>query len=344
MGSVATEIKALAAALTCPPANAATIADAIKAITDLYTNREIVDAARFYPSIKNETVNIIAPYSASHNARYVWKRKGPNSLFDLDKIFFINAGDILSNDITAGTKFWENPTECLSPYSVRTIVEGGGDTDWIFTGGNHGFNGDQTGAPTARCESIAFVVDGKAVDEFSGYCSSFTAKWTNVVKAMNTVLEDGTGRDVVSEEYTMNFDGVRFGFNNLITVLEQCTIYRYFGLSLILSNWDAEAWKDQILFLSSADASWKNATENLKSGDKKATEIIARNEPHYASLGIAPYEGLGDGRYITNSETTWNAHYDFAVNKVYFDLIDGSGTFEEGQVLSYSGSMKFYGV
>ena len=108
-----------------------------------------------------------------------------------------------------------------------------------FTGGNHGYKDsgsttDPENTPTGRMVSFQVFADGVAVEDgYSGYAQTITFKWVNMVQAANTVQPDGSGREVLKEEYEMVFDGEKFNIHNVITVLEKSYITSYYGLQIV---------------------------------------------------------------------------------------------------------------
>lgn len=125
--------------------------------------------------------------NSSHLFRLNWAPHGFNSLFNF-----------VSIERSAGTVDLEA--------AVWTVISGGSTTDWIppltieaasgdggptvYTGGNHGSNGDASGAQTAHMVSWECWVDGEALRAgavFGGRATEVVVRWVNEIMAYNTI-------------------------------------------------------------------------------------------------------------------------------------------------------------
>lgn len=293
-----------------------------------------------YVKISKGTINVISKYSHTHDFRWLMQRKGPNNLFDFHKIFKIaNVTNDTSDDTTVGELFYESFTDWLGPYRVKAIANIDGDNiaSNFFTGGNHGYDNSGTvgvgNTPTAKCVSLKFFVDGREVTEFEGYCSTIDIYWTNMVQAMNTTKSNGTGREVLKEDYQLHFDGYKFDVRNTIEFLEACEWITYYGIQCNRSS-----WKEKLIYRSSANRKWNDATLNSTSIDKN-TNIITFKNANGDYLDMAVNNNVDLGRLNLLNDRTYNAYS--LETKTYYHLVNNAMV-QAGDVFTMEGYYRFY--
>lgn len=294
-----------------------------------------------YVNIQNEVINMIAKYNKIEDIRIKMNKKGVNNIFDFSFMFKVpNSTEKVSNDISGLTAFNTNSSDWFSPYKVAAVanIDGDDTLNEYFTGGNHGY--DNTGnisgnSPTGRTSSLKFVVDGREVTEFDGYCNFVDIYWSNRVQAYNTRKADGTGREILQENYHLHYDGHKFEIRNTIEFLESATWKSYYGLEV-----QRTAWKEKLLYRSSANRKWNDGSLSSNSTDKNCNIVTLYNGTDYLDVSVDENIGLGRKTLLTTS--SYNSFS--STSKTYFWLVDGSQTVEAGDIFTLEGYYRFYSI
>ena len=280
-----------------------------------------------YFDVENGVVNIISKYGNNKDIRFVINKKGPNNLYDFEKIYKIdNASKDPDRNIYRGDLFMNNITDFFGPYKVVAINNIDGDNKKedgsyknIFTGGNHDYNNSGTGGDglaTAKNVSFKCCVNGKQYTDFRGYCNFIDLYWTNRIQAQNTTKNDGTGREVLEEKIHLHFDGYKFTVDNEITALEDVGIQTYYGLQAYVAQVDPA----NVFFRGSLVNRGANTSvgSGSNSGDLNCNSVICESSTDRIEMNMLNYDL---GKFLI-SGGTYSAHA--SSNKIYYDLINRS--------------------
>ena len=313
-------------------------------ITSLNLNHKI--------RIKKEgsTINILYWYGKKVMCIQM-KQKHINNLFDFYRWY------ISKEEPTELIPFSEdnfnlitsNNTDFLGPHVVWANNNADGDfsdtSKSIFTGGVHGYNNTST-TPTARCSHISMYADGKMLPEtYSGFCSSLKIRWENYLQGLNTQKEDGSGREILKEEYTIIFNGDKFDISYDMTALEDITHKTFYGLQC--SN---GCWNEGIYYIGSkvniglnpsgiaSNSGHISSYTELSEGDKNCTKIKRVGANHILEMGINKNVGLGDFYYLGSIYGSASS----STIKTYFNLISKPVNMPTNSKLGFEGYYKFY--
>ena len=215
-----------------------------------------------------------------------------------------------------------NTTDWFMPYKIRAInnIDGDLPENWYshFTGGNHGYNNSGSGSTkTARgvLQKIYFNNTENFIVNEDIKCNTIDLYWTNYVQASNTKKQDGTGREVLKENYHLHFNGDKFIIDHNFVPLEDLIIITYYGFGGWLGS-------DAICFFTSGELrSGFSLPSNSNCGNKKCKKIIL-NKNNYNfnyemdNLDLGNFEILNDQTFSAFSSGT----------KIYFSLINLSNS------------------
>ena len=303
----------------------------------IYIPKDTSYKPRLFVDVASGVINVISKYNANSDMRYVLNKKGPNTIFDFAYFYKIaNSTLIVSTDKTAGTLFNTNGTDSFGPYIIEVTTNIDGDTPYneTFTGGNHGYNGDATGCATGRTSAMYVYVDGRAVTSFSGFSSCLDIEWVNYVQAYNTKKSDGSGREVLIENYCMHYDGFEWSVECKIEPLEEVIIKTYYGMQLSVVPWNGYT-----LFQSSTNNQWYSGNTSCNAGSKTCDIITHKKNGDYADMELNLVNGMGKGGLLASTAyNAFRANYD----KSYFYLVDSAVTLTDGTVLTWKGKYRFY--
>lgn len=169
--------------------------------------------------ITDDDINIKTKSSVSYN----FKRLGVNGLYQL-------------NSWKIGNQNYEHDTDIIGPYyklNAANNANGDRTTQDFWTGGCHGYNGNQTGVATAELISRKIIIDNVEIIENGIYFgNSVAVEVINGIQANNTCLENGGGRVVIREKITYTIDNNKIKVSNIITPLENITLEKYYGMQL----------------------------------------------------------------------------------------------------------------
>ncbi|WP_336974499.1 hypothetical protein [Alcaligenes sp. PF14] len=205
------------------------------------TPSEWVGAGPMYVRLSGSDLRCVWQHGEDQMLRVRYLPNGHNSLFNWRSTEVAPLGDPANSvwqTIHAAT------SDCWPPYVVRALQNGDGSTFAIYTGGNHGSNGDASGLKTARMTSIAFWVDGRRLlpgEKFEGYANCVDVQWINEIMAYNTIT---LGRYVLEQKIRASFKpGDVSGFV-CTTALEEVHVERDNGPQFFWSGYDTYHFLD----------------------------------------------------------------------------------------------------
>lgn len=201
-------------------------------------------------------------------------------------------------------------SDLVGPY-VMTADENGNEGGG-FTGGWHGYNGDQTGAKTARTESVVVTCENVEINDGTYSCNRVDVIVTNYIQAGNTKQEDGNGREVLKEVVTYSFVDNKINVSVFSTALEAITISKYYGMQIDHYSNNYVFFADDKIYQSPGNVYYNvpNPTRMIQGVNSNGDKIQARLN------AIA----LGNLYYSEKSKYSFCADY----GKAYYSLIGGS--------------------
>lgn len=266
------------------------------------------------------------------------KHKTGNNIFDFHKFGLIsNTGMFPSNHVSADEYFMENETDMHSPFIMRAVNNGNGDTPdtAYFTGGAHQTNNSNSGgAVTGRTSSVKFYADNKEVNG-SGYCDVIRIEWTNLIQGYNTTKANGNGREILQENHILEFDGITWKSHVELVPLEDIVINTYYGLQCICTNTHYK----NIKYVGGTNRKVNSGMGvSSSSGSLDTTEMIAYGDKHKLIMGIDITCDLGK-RTMQNEAT--KGMFVESYGKGYCGIIKGDNTMKAGDHYHLKGYYKF---
>lgn len=287
-------------------------------------------------AVNDDYVKIISPYSNTHDLAVLIQRTGANNICNFKQIALINKSN------QAITKLAEMGTDWLGPWiiSVKQNINGDQPNCGHFTGGNHAYDNSGTAelSDTGRTEWIKIFVDGQQVQgSYNGGCFDVKIQFKNLIQAYNTIKEDGSGREVLEEVYTIRCNELgKFNVENIIRALEPLKIHNYMGLQC--TNY---GWSEKMLYLSDNNRKWLPvANQKHDSGGNTCDKVILVDGQHQLTMGIDRTTGLAMDKAITP------ACYTESYGKTYFSLVTWQRYVEldTDEIISYNGFYKFESI
>ena len=316
---------------------------------------ENIDLPIYY-EISNDVIKVVSKYNKNEDRCTELRKKGGNNLFDFYTAYIIkNSGNSVSTH-TKGTEVYRNTTDFHAPFIIRALnnIDGDNPKSWEFTGGNHAYNGNNTGSATARTTSLEFWVDNRKISngsgKFSGKAKVIEIRWSNNVQANNTVKKDGSGREVLTEKHTLTFNGEEWTSHIELIPLEDIQCYTWYGLQCSLNseilpnNQNGEMYAGVYKFINGKNNAEIDLTASeipvTSSGNSKATGMIAQKGNNAVSMVIDPNYHLGKRNMYSGDKGVF---FNVKTKKTYFNII-------ENQILKANtsyflrGTYKFYSV
>ena len=292
---------------------------------------------------KNGTELIVGfKYNSNEDFRILFKPCGQSNLPQINKIYKLdNANKLPSSDFSNyGTLFQNESSDWVGPYICRTSNNDGDKPDsWEFTGGWHGYNGDQSGSATARNVSTKYYIDNiEIVDDSTKYGNEIKIVVVNNVQSTDTKKEDGSGRECLQETiiYTITPNNVNVDVE--IKALENVKITTYHGLQTVNNSYDG-----QILYIDDETMKgWTDCSHVKIDGGTKTNsdcgEYKLKKDNDLLIAWIDKNYGLGKRKYVnTDKPLVWTADY----NKSYMVLVNGNLDLVTNQILNWRGGYKF---
>ena len=289
--------------------------DTDKAISEI--RDDIFDISSDFPSIaiNDDTLIVSKTCNDGKTMKVTFAPFGPNLLWQLKNIsFYSENGELL---ISRSTN-----TDSISPYHVASIYNiDGGNPSAIshFTGGCHGWNGDQSGKATA-----SGVIGYKATKHL------ITISVTNKIQGYNTIKEDGSGREIIKEEiqYIFSAENDDILVRNSITALEDVKIELYYGLQIAFA-------RDYVRYNCGEKNVW-HAKSDSSSYIGDTLDSVEAKVGHFVQRMFLTKKGLGYFSYVPS--TLAKA---FQEDKVYYNLIRQNVSLLEGESLYFEGGYSF---
>ena len=292
-----------------------------------------VEVKPLYISVADEVLEVIYQYGNSYMLTRLGK-KGVNQIFDFRQFYKVDS----PTEFNYNNLFYNNSSDWFGPYRIKAAADADGDNvvDNHFVGGNHGYDNSGTIAgntATGRTASLKYLVDGEQVTNFEGYADKLEIRWENLIQAINTKKANGSGREVLKEQYHMVFDGDSWQVRNDITPLEDLTALQYYGLQMQFG-----AWNDKFRFIGGNNRSLNNAGTAMNSGSKSTTALQLYNSiGDVAEFGVYRYFDIGDGELNASSYNALTT-----ATKLYTLLISGDQPLSKDSIYSFEGYYKFY--
>lgn len=285
-------------------------------------------------------------YNSNEDMRILFKPCGQSLLPQINNIYkFSNNTKLPSLDFSnLGTLFQEATTDWVGPYIVRSSNPNGDKPDsWEFTGGWHGFDGDQTGSATARNLNFKCYIDNVEITDNNvkfGYSVKIIV--VNRIQSTDTKKSVGGGREVLEETITYIVTPNEIKIEAQIRALENIKITKYYGIQTNLNSY-ADREKGE-LFYTNDDTCKKFKLcgyRSINAGNKTQSncpEYIIKNENDKIISYIDVTYMLGRRNFVDNEKpVAWTADY----NKSYMVLIDGNCDLEQDEILLWKGGYKF---
>ncbi len=278
----------------------------------------------------NGLVSVAFKYDKDHSMWIDFKPGGVNSIFGINKISIKGTGTNNKEKVLENNEevLMNSTTDWIGPYMVKSNSDGNSNKA-AFTGGWHGFNGDGTGAPTAKTISISVLADHKKVEKNKNIlCSKVEITVVNLIQAYNTKSSDGKGRPVLKETVYYNITGNTIDVENRIEALESITIEKYYGLQTQNSS-----WRDTVTY---GDGDAINGYIN--SSGQKISQYTLKGNGNALTAWIDNKYDLGKGEYVKSQTSAFTVAY----GKSYFNLINGVDVhLEKGSVVKWKGGYIF---
>lgn len=299
---------------------------------------EIIETRPIYVRKNGNSISIRNKYNDEHDIEVQWAVRGSNNLFDYQSTSLIENTEATVSKGGGLTQVHTTSTDTFGPHRILALnnIDGDYTGETHFTGGNHSYDGNTGGTATGRTENINLIVDGEEERNFSGYADEIQIIWDNFIQASNTKLEDGTGREVAKETYSLTFNGEEYIVDYEIEFLEDVFWERYYGLQFSYRD----SWNETIVY---ENADTEDLTypisEYSTSGSQNTEKITLSDGVNYIDITLDNEVGLGTRDYLTNTE--WGAFNIANNNKIYYYLVDGVNM-TAGEIANYKGTLKFY--
>ncbi|EAN0642239.1 hypothetical protein M4701_004794 [Salmonella enterica] len=278
-------------------------------------------------NVPNADIKIQYKYSLLEDRVIELNRTGLNKIFSFSRIyknFSWKYTDFPSGRLDGLTTVQTFDTDIIGPIMVSAESnEDGDDPIAEFTGGWHGFNGNQSGSPTARHVSLQVWVDGKMVnDTFKGYTNDLVIETTSNIQGFNTKKKDGSGREIIQQKVKMKFNEGRADVHIKMVPLEKVRIHTYYGLQTALSQLYANS---SIRYESGDSQEWKDTSSGPNDSGPKGKypnvyRMTAKNK-HNDEVVVWLDTKYGLGKRLNVSDKYPSAF--FVGYKSYFNLING---------------------
>ena len=280
-------------------------------------------------------------YNSNEDMRILIKPCGQSKLPQINNIYKLSNSNKFPNlDFSNLGKIFQNASsDWVGPYTVRSSNDDGGKPDsWEFTGGWHGYNGDQTGEKTASNKSFKYYIDNNEIlDGEVKTGNKLKIVVVNNIQSSGTKKADGTGREVLEETVVYNITQNNINVEVQIKALEQIKITKYYGLQTVNNSYNG-----QLLYSDDSMKKWTDCNNVKIDGGTKAEsdcgEYKLKNNNDLLIAWIDKNYGLGKRKYVNDDKpVVWSADY----NKTYMVLIDGNCDLKTDEVLYWRGGYKF---
>lgn len=222
-------------------------------------------------------------------------------------------------------------SDLFPPLQTFALTNGDGSTDVIYTGGNHGSNGDASGDKTARMVMLQLSVNGRVLagdENFLGYADSVRMQWTNELMGYNTI---SLGRYILRQMFDFTVrPGDVSGFC-AVRSLEPIGVRGDNSLQLFADGYESCHFYDGQDKNRTLIADMTSASNSGPAATWKAWANVLAGPYGYHGIWSDRSYGIGDGRYLRGTAAFFRYG---GSRKFYSNLIGGGGfvaEFEEGQ-------------
>lgn len=313
--------------------------DNINVFGDIYSKNTGGNA--MFVNIEGTNLTTIQKYSSTQDLVLEWDLLYPNYIFNLKQIRIINnTDDEVSTDYRDGTVIYNFGTDTLGPWRVKALsnIDGDDPSSLHFTGGVHGYLNDYftnpLNTPTATNSSLAFKVDGITKTSFTGLATTVGVFFSNDVQATNTKKADGSGRNVLTENYELEMTSNHIGVSCKAEFLEPVNVSRYYGLQTVIPAF----YKDKIFYESSDNLKYNSAGVLTTSINDTCNHIVISKNGNFIDVELDTNTGMGRSGFRA---TSLHNAFSNTSDKSYFYLIEDTN-FDAGDVVSYKGSYSIY--
>lgn len=234
-----------------------------------------------------------------------------------------------------GEEKFRSYTDWIGPYHMKTVAATS-QTEKLsgFVGGWHASNGDGTGDPTAKTESIEIFLDGEPIETGVKEGTEATVVVHNKVEALNTKLGDSK-RFAINEDVTYTFKNSRLYVKVEITALEDVRISIYYGMQI------AGGFCSRFEFKTDTGET-KTTTENYNCPGKVRDMTGFSQNGHSVTAHMFD-EGLGTFSKATPAYSALVQYYGANNGKGYYMLIGDMNGSSNALTLKKDSTVYWYG-
>lgn len=306
-----------------------------------------VSGAQQYVVKCGNQITISHKYNDLYDLWFVFDRFGANKLISFYEWRLAeNKGAEVSPDLERPSVLLQGDvSDWIGPYIVRANANSTGYPP-SFTGGNHAFDGGNTGSPTAVTDQFQVWADGVELKDGQVTANSkVNIQVVNYIQVYNTKLQDGTGRLVLKETVTYEIVGGQVRVHNEIEALEDVTFETYYGLQTVNG-----AWNDTVRYYAGEqEVAASSANGYSDSGTKAAHPdvdgfLLSSGElagiQHHLRVWLDRNYGLGSLQYLADDmPVVFTQDY----GKTYFLQIKGNlPELKKGETFKWRGNYHFY--
>lgn len=305
-------------------------------------NNDFADMQKtsIFANVTDDVLSVVTKYAPDTDLMVTFGKHGANNLPEFWYLSTIaNTDRYPSPNILYASRFFAIATDWHGPFLVKALSNIDGDVpeSTAFTGGNHNYGGttspDET--PTAVCNNLKYIIDGKEYTSFNGYCRTIDVLWDNSVQAANTKKANGTGRNVLKEYHRLHFNGYRWESSVQIVPLEDINIVKYYGfqasgLNTIYPN---------VRFINGANRGVYTGDTNSSSGNKNPNGIMIYGDTHKLIIELDTTYDIGDKQFYEGTSGAFSQS-----GKVYFFLIENLNPASENNMYSARATYQFVHV
>ena len=268
---------------------------------------------------QGDEIYVKAKYSANHDIVFIINKGGGNNLPDIRYVYLVRNDNVLNNDLTSERYIVTNPSDIFSPHVMSATNNADGDhidkSDY-FTGGNHRSNNTGSGGGvTAHNQSFNVYCDENELIDSEMFGNKVIVKWVNTIAGYNTSKDDGTGREILKEEITMEIIGTKINVTITHTALESLSRRTYYGLQMICGN------MEKIRYIGGSNRNEYNPQGVSNSGNRNCRNILLSNTTNgdVLEIGIDTID-LGDFALDSLQYSAFTT----VVKKSYFAILYGA--------------------
>lgn len=286
------------------------------------TLKEIKSDKKYYVEFNGNDCFVKTKYFDGESIIFKLQRReyATNGLPDITSVY-IASSEEMTNDLSEKRRILvNNSSDLFSPHVIAVVnnIDGDNPDSKYYTGGAHrSSNGSSGGVPTAESVSWEVFADGENVLNGGIFADNVVIKWTNLIQAYNTTKDDGTGRNVMREDITLKFDGLKIFVDVVHTALEDIKRATYYGLQSV------KPLSSTTIFYAGSDTNrlvmpFDSTVEtNTNSGDKQCRDIILSTDDNDKMRIHIDDIDLGDFNKTSRDYSAFKNG-----GKCYFSVID----------------------